>query len=89
MITPALTPGEWASDTVTRTASSGDTLVIVRDGPVRQEAGGHFHALAAVALHNQSFGFTRRDADRLRSGMLSDDERASLADRITALLQPE
>lgn len=51
------------------------------------------HALAALALHGQTFGFTREDVEALRS--LSADLHPnnepfySLADRIAALLPPE
>jgi hypothetical protein len=58
------------------------------------------HALAALALHNQPFGFTREDVKMLRESQIwadSTDLRVNgepadfedLADRIEALLPPE
>lgn len=59
------------------------------------------HALAALALHGQPFGFTWEDVDELRSGAELDEDNASghlagpftsplraIADRIAALLPP-
>lgn len=51
------------------------------------------HALAALALFQQPFGFTWEDVDELhneimRGYLLRPDDIASLADRIAALLPP-
>lgn len=54
----------------------------------------HRHAVAALALHGQTFGFTWADVDRIGAlclGIADDDRRAALADtaaRIAALLSP-
>jgi len=57
---------------------------------------GTFHALAALCLLDQPFGFTREDVDGLRIMMRREGPRihlygsvATLADRIEALLPPE
>lgn len=56
------------------------------------------HALAALALYQQPFGFTREDVDRLRAFAIRDSRTHGphethwawhLADRIAALLPPE
>ncbi len=56
------------------------------------------HALAALCLHGQPFGFTRADMLELhvaigslesRSGAGQEDELRDLADRLSALLPPE
>ena len=83
---PALTREEWR----------GSVLCIHPDDDPK-----HRHQYAALALHNQPFGFTREDVKNLRfiydmayvphSGV-SDAELAaldSLIDRISALLPPE
>ena len=54
--------------------------VLIRE-PVR-------HALAALSLYKQPFGFTREDVEHLRGGFHAHDF-TSLADRIEALLPPE
>ena len=104
-ITPALTAEEWAADRVERTAPNGDVLVIVRDRSLTTEqAGGHHHALAALALVGKPFGFTQEDVEALRTGfgmasipeggvearpMTEREQRQnSIADRIEALLPP-
>lgn len=50
------------------------------------------HALAALALHQQSFGFTKEDVEWIRRQSWGDDRmdelQASLANRIEALLPP-
>ena len=62
-------------------------------------AGADRHALAALCLHDQPFGFTREYVDTLRKVIreasvyeVGDDEKddmRSIADRIEALLPPE
>lgn len=111
-VKPALTEQEWASTTVERghilIESYGECLDIESDD---QDSPGAFgigtsdtearHALAALCLHGQPFGFTREDVVRLRSnatafagnGHRGLDQAArhftNLADRIEALLPPE
>ena len=108
-VKPALTPEEWASTTVERwhilIESYGECLDIESDD---QDSPGAFgigtsdtearHALAALCLHGQPFGFTREDVDLCAvASMEAEDgdcpaEAArwqSLADRIASLLPPE
>ena len=86
---PALTLEEWAD-----WINDGDLT------PILEQYGEVSHQMAAVALHGQSFGFTREDVQFLRwcqkdarkkDGPLIaegfDFER--IADRIEALLPPE
>ena len=52
------------------------------------------HAIAALALYQQPFGFTREDVVALRditspAGWRADYDYSALADRIEALLPPE
>lgn len=47
------------------------------------------HAIAALALHGQPFGFTRADLEWLDGCGLADDGYASLRERIADLLPPE
>lgn len=51
-IKPALTPEEWAD--------------IPDMYSICVEWDGYEHMIAAVALHNQPFGFTREDVDRMK-----------------------
>lgn len=97
-IKPALTAEEWAADSIRRDTPSGDVLVIVRDtNPSTQEAGGHHHALAAIALNGKPFGFSMEDLTAIEEarGALDNEQYgcaqrlASLAARIAALLPPE
>lgn len=102
-VEPALTAEEWAElcinrrdhDTVTLSAKTGG--ITVEDGC---EGGyidnGDRHALAALALHDQPFGFSREDVQTLRdvSARLREDgfmheDVDSLAARIAALLPPD
>lgn len=89
-VEPALTPEEWAD-----WIDSGDL-----QAPL--EAHGEVsHALAALGLYGQPFGFTRGDVTVLRdmvyfgrkNGYTVDEDglvlMASLADRIAALLPPD
>ena len=74
-------------DVTTRT---GWDRVVTR---VQVETADERHALAALALHGQPFGFTRADVDALRN-LCADlhpycQPFHSLADRIAALLPPE
>ena len=104
-IQPALAPEDWAKRKVP------DEYAVIReplwDGEADSEvfADGHFtgqdrHALAALALHGQPFGFTRNDVEALRAILPAPgetwhdaygrrEELASLADRIEALLPPD
>lgn len=77
MPTPALTPAEWR-------AATGDldwTLhALIKDEHINIIAKTH-HAVAALALYKQPFGFSRDDVIAAqRAGLYS------LADRIQALL---
>lgn len=99
-IRPALTPEGWATmERVGFVAAGGAKL----EGGVLslyETDGGELdpserHELAALALHDQPFGFSWEDVDRLRGACL--DERGTetteaqlhdLADRIAALLPP-
>lgn len=94
-VKPALTPEEWAE---LRLRDERGTARI--DGG-RVEAEGRFdaeprHALAALALHGQPFGFSWKDVDMLKSTVLADDFHSHddwwalqrLGERIAALLPP-
>ena len=85
---PALTPEEWAH------REKWGAIAVGSASDPRP------HALAALALHGQPFGFTREDVEWLREMVDSDTnpETApvefnamclSLAARIEALLPPE
>ncbi len=104
---PALTPDEWAGG---ETAWPIVALQTTKDGPVRVWDGiteaesesvevpdKYRHALAALCLHDQLFGFTREDVEWLRLMVLDMKDlrapanarkSADLADRIEALLPP-
>lgn len=63
------------------------------DGQIDITNEGHRHALAALALHGQIFGFTREDVQILRTIELEYIQGGpfsltSMADRIEALLPP-
>lgn len=95
-IKPALTKEEWARITP-------DTGIIQRQ--INGVTYGYYagttpegrHAMAALALYGQPFGFTRKDVQNLRAGgewvrmdgLTADEFRKSLADRIEALLPLE
>jgi hypothetical protein len=100
-ITPALTPEEWATKGVGRTDEW--YAFIASDGTLVVDSTGHYHersiddedrhALAALALAGQPFGFTWEDVDAARyiAGDSPDKPSRilrSLADRIAALLPP-
>ena len=97
-IEPALTPEQWrevekgnldATDMVTAYCEEG--VVIIEDD--------RWHALAALALYDQDFGFTREDLSTLRDAAeyaevgykdrKTRDAIMALADRIAKLLPPE
>jgi|SRR5579872_1655754 len=112
-VRPALTAEEWRTAAVRRSdtgipplteayiyagslnAARGDDAVMIDKAAL--------HALAALALHEQPFGFTRDDVKLLRGPAYSallevarDGEESALADdalalarRIAALLPPE
>ncbi len=96
---PALSAKEWGE---VAAAEAGDynsapmiytTYVGVAESPIPQT--GRLHALAALALHGQTFGFTQEDV-RLVEFVASFDPQnhpdvpklRSLASRISALLPP-
>lgn len=74
-ITPALTAEEWAKMSYNRKEFGADIALNPAGGLTigagcydysRVEDGPERHALAALALHGQSFGFTREDTEFLR-----------------------
>lgn len=94
-IKPALTDKEWAVKG-TGNADVGDdgVLILLSDCggfPYAEDIRPDRHALAALCLYEQPFGFTREDVDALRrlAERYHGFEGASnLADRIEALLPP-
>ena len=101
-VRPALTPEEWADEVVSRDVGTNFEMVehVERGRAVHMDgwvSGGDLHALAALCLHGQPFGFTREDVRLLHFVMMQftpetdgwDDDLTSLADRIEALLPPE
>lgn len=101
-IAPALTPEEWRKLAVSRGGFyadlSGDwqngipTDTLFVGSPESAVAVSPRHALAALALHGQPFGFTREDVANLRWVACQRMPRAAalnqIADRIEALLPP-
>lgn len=108
---PALSPDEWATRTHHRTegqpitirASGGANVEWLELGDQAHVWGRDRHAVAALALYHQPYGFTWEDVDLLRSAADDAewearpypdgcaDARADLddlADRIEALLPP-
>lgn len=99
-VRPALTPGEWAELAIKRAHvkvhGDGDPLWIRSAEPYETDVwvyGDERHALAALALHGQPFGFTREDVIRVlrvANDMVpgTDEQRdwVSLARRLAALL---
>lgn len=81
------------------TDPNGDVQVLVRGEKKETPEGGIHHAIAAVALHGKSFGFTAADIQSIRLAIdeggsingISDEgirELESIAQRIEALLCP-
>lgn len=100
-ITPALTSAEWASEKARRGAREverdGEVLRVNACGVrIASEVAQYNHALAALALHGQAFGFTPADVEALRAArdfcrarhMHGHPRLDSIADRIAALLPP-
>lgn len=114
-IAPALTPEEWES-TGFQQGDNADVELDVRNGMLFVEARrvaadgtdeycpavfrARRHALAALALHGQPFGFTREDIELLRAAVILErweavpdademEKLRALAARIAALLPPE
>jgi hypothetical protein len=95
-VLPALTAEEWeriASGVTRVSISAGDVLFQGRRitgrpsvPAIRVDADTEPHALAALALYGQPFGFHIKDVDFLRS--LRHIEADDLASRIEALLPP-
>lgn len=99
-VTPALTPAEW---TVAHDVTRDTTLPVhlAPDGKLElpdaiyeyRVDGRERHQIAALALHGQTFGFTREDvALALMPDCCADgpsEAQRSLAARIEALLPPE
>lgn len=96
-IQPALTEAEWDAKGVDRIdlwASVSDEILVTRTPGDRSTlaADADRHALAALALYGQPFGFTHYDVRLLRHAAEyakpSHPELFGLADRIAALLPP-
>jgi hypothetical protein len=106
---PAMTPEEWEREEVSRTESGGVSqiefhayldpgLTVSNDNPEMVNVPFKVqHAVAAMALHRQPFGFTRYDVQMLREIATHRDVQdqsdwlealTSIADRIQALLPP-
>ena len=97
---PALSAEEWLHDDAWDTesfvcafVSEGVLEVANTDGRPTGKTD-NLHGVAALCLHGQEFGFTREDVDYLRGnankeGFWEPERRATLADRIEALLPPE
>ena len=92
-IEPALCAGEWARK-ITPDGAAGirddGTIWLAPEADETDEP----HALAALCLYEQEFGFTREDVDVLRGISRCEfapghDGLDSLADRIEALLPPK
>ena len=98
----ALTPDEWRR--MASTDGFCEVSTTVERVTVRLDGDEHFtlnapHAVAALCLHGQSFGFTAFHVALLhvvadaRDEIFGDDERAEelrhLADKIAALLPPD
>lgn len=65
-VTPALTPEEWAPHKGPMQIPTS-TLALLRVMDLPYRAGfSEAHALAALCLHGQPFGFTQEDVDTLR-----------------------
>jgi hypothetical protein len=86
-IQPALSPEEWAGELAGRGPIGYHELVLWD---------GYEHAIAAIALHGQPFGFTHADVEALlfaadHSSGAEDPDSAlrDLARRIAALLPPQ
>ena len=98
-ITPALTPEEWESKelawpTVALSTTGDKGELSVWDGELDDDS--HFvkvkdsdrHALAALALHGQSFGFTAEDVAEIQKwAKLDGDHPFSHMDRIAARIE--
>lgn len=101
-ISPALTPQEWRESQAT-VRGPLDDIMTDDDGYIRPLKPDRLHAIAAVALYGQPFGFTREELDALRQHVTScgeygyacyctvvDHERQQSAlAKIAALLPPE
>jgi hypothetical protein len=93
-IKPALTPEEWA-----HLLAGGVIFGVpyVKGGPKPEQPKAFGpHASAALALHDQPFGFTWEDVRRLwnccideRGTDTTQEQLDDIADRIAALLPPE
>lgn len=83
-IEPALSAEEWARP---MNVDLRVETMLELEGEIRSR-----HAIAALALYGQPFGFTRDDVDNLRGIVLGGEVGRwleSLADRIEALLPPK
>jgi len=99
-VEPALTPAEWRSrhtqgrNRFEAWISYDGREVVLHQGHPGAQTPADRHALAALCLHGQDFGFTWEDVDRVRDvARIMDtpemiDWAHSVADRIAALLPP-
>jgi hypothetical protein len=91
-IRPAVTNEEWRVGYLMRNAVGaawGDGNLCIGEDTATPEIA---HAVAAVCLHGQPFGFTREDVRELRAMSVNGFTYFglnSIADRIEALLPPE
>jgi hypothetical protein len=90
-ITPALTPEQWWLARGAKEISLGEEWLHVGNALIDPRL--DRHALAALALHGQPFGFTHEDVDELREAYEADPllvgrDVLDIADRIAALLPP-
>jgi hypothetical protein len=102
-IKPALTPEEWARKRAERPQPKEPGYVVVtpyvEDRHWGISVSSHYsnasvnkdlrHALAALCLHGQAYGFTREDVAALERVQLEVGGLQSLIDRLEALLPPE
>lgn len=95
MIQPALTPEEWATNTLT--AESNGTVRLMVGTQEVVVYGPRCHSLAALCLYNQPFGFTKEDVETLTDALdfdpaypQTETERRVLVaiSKIVALLPP-
>lgn len=111
-VKPALTASEWAGDDRVILSTTSPKLGFWVDADISDEGirlsvhgpkdftlpSESRHALAALALYQQPYGFTREDVEQLRQLAIRDSRTYCLpedhfgwriADRIAALLPPE
>lgn len=90
-IKPAMPEEEWAAQLVRTPAERHEVLMHAKN-EADAEGWLTIHGLAALALYNKPYGFTREDVQLLHNSIASmgrHNELGNLADRIEALLPPE